>query len=234
MAQLPVNEESPAWLARKLLRAARVGSLATAADGQPFAALVTPATAPDLSILLWLSSLSEHTRQLMAAPRCAVLVSGTATGQNPQTAPRLTITGIAEQVDDPALKAHWLAVHPYAALYADFADFGLWRIAPVQANMVGGFARATRLRRADLSPDAAAVVAIAAAADDIMGHCNADHPDTLARIAGTNDAWRMVTVDVDGFDLCAGDIVRRIAFSAPVASAHDVRRELIRLSRAGR
>lgn len=231
MAQQPVTEEMPASQARKLLRAARVGSLATVADGQPFAALVTPATAPDLSVLLWLSSLSEHTRQLMVDPRCALLVCGTATEKNPQTAPRLTITGIAEQIGDDALKARWLAVHPYAALYADFADFGLWRIAPMQGNMVGGFARATRLRRADLTPDPASIAAIAAAADDIMGHCNADHPDALARIAGTGDAWRMVTVDVDGFDLCAGDVARRIAFAAPVASAHEVRRELIRLAR---
>lgn len=232
MAEKPEDAKAEQiWQARTLLRAARVGTLATAADGQPFAALVTPATAPDLAVLLWLSSLSEHTRQLMADPRCALLVTGAAEGPNPQTAPRLTITGIAAPVADDALKARWLAVHPYAGLYADFADFGLWRIAPVQGNMVGGFARATRLRRAELTPDADAVAAIAAAADDIMGHCNADHPDALTRIAGTDDNWRMVTVDVDGFDLAAGDVVRRIAFAAPAGNAHDVRRELIRLAR---
>lgn len=225
------------WQARCLLRAARVGTLATARDGQPFAALVTPATAPDFSVLLWLSSLSEHTRQLAAEPRCALLVSGAATETNPQTAPRLTLTGLAEQIDDPALKSRWLAVHPYAALYAEFADFALWRIAPLAANLVGGFARATRLRRADLAPDPAAVAAIAAAAPDIIAHCNADHPDALAAIAHGAGApighWRMVTVDVDGFDLTTGDTALRIAFSAPVATAQDVRRELIRLARAG-
>jgi len=58
------TEDSPAWAARKLLRAARSGTLATAIDGQPFASLVTPATAPDASVLLLLSDLSEHTRHL--------------------------------------------------------------------------------------------------------------------------------------------------------------------------
>src|SRR6202035_4843301 len=43
---------SPAGQARRLLRAARVGTLATSAGGQPFASLVTPACAPDLGILL--------------------------------------------------------------------------------------------------------------------------------------------------------------------------------------
>ena len=43
------------WEARKLLRASRAGTLATSAQGQPFASLVTPACAPDLSLLLLLS-----------------------------------------------------------------------------------------------------------------------------------------------------------------------------------
>src|ERR1700722_12428756 len=91
--------------ARCLLRSARVGTLATSAKGQPFASLVTPACAPDLSLLLLLSGLSEHTRHLVADPRCSVLVCGAADGANPQTAPRVTVTGIAEVADDPALKA---------------------------------------------------------------------------------------------------------------------------------
>ena len=100
------------WQARTLLRAARVATLATQTGGQPFTALVTPATAPDSSTLLLLSTLSEHTRHLMAEPRCALMVAGAATTENPQTAPRITVTGLAELAPDPALKARWLAVHP--------------------------------------------------------------------------------------------------------------------------
>src|ERR1700690_2823973 len=141
---------SSAFEARKLLRAARCGTLATAADGgQPFASLVTPACAADLSVLLLLSNLSEHTRHLRAEPRCSLLVSGTAEGANPQTAPRVTVTGVAEVADDPVLKARYLAVHPYASLYADFGDFHLWRVTPMAALFVGGFARAGRPRQAD-------------------------------------------------------------------------------------
>ena len=65
------------WQARRLLRAARVATLGTQTGGQPFTALVTPATAPDLSVLLLLSTLSEHTRHLAAEPRCALMVAGT-------------------------------------------------------------------------------------------------------------------------------------------------------------
>src|ERR1700754_3638766 len=112
--------ESPAWQARKLLRAARSGCLATVAKDQPFASLVTPACMPDGALLLLLSRLSEHTRHLVADPHCSVMVSGPPESANPQTTPRVTVTGVAEVVDDPSLKARYLAVHPYAAMYADF------------------------------------------------------------------------------------------------------------------
>jgi putative heme iron utilization protein len=208
--------------------------LATSIQGQPFASLVTPATAPDLAVLLLLSDLSEHTRHLRGDPRCSVLVCGTATGANPQTAPRATVTGLAETVVDAGLRARYLAVHPYAALYAGFGDFALWRIRPVNGLFVGGFARAARLRAADLTPDPAAVAAIAAAAAEIIAHCNADHPDAMAAIARAPGAWQMAGVDVDGCDLAQGERVVRVAWPAPVSDAGDVRRELIRLARAAR
>jgi len=230
--------EAPVWAARKLLRAARGGTLASATGGQPFASLVTPACAPDLSLLLLLSNLSEHTRHLREEPRCAVLVAGAPETENPQTAPRVTVTGLAAVLDDAALKARWLAVHPYGALYADFADFNLWRITPRGGLFVGGFARAHRLREADLAPDPAAVAAIVAAEAGIILHCNADHAGAMAAIGGAASgvagAWRMATADVDGCDLVLGERTLRVSWSAPVASPGAVRAELVRLAREAR
>ncbi len=228
------TEEFPAWAVRCLLRAARSGTLASSAAGQPFASLVTPACSPDLSLLLFLSDLSEHTRHLRGDPRCSMLVCGPAAEANPQTAPRVTITGLAEAIDDKALKARFLAVHPYATLYAGFADFRVWRIRPMAALFVGGFARAVRLRSADLTPDPDAVAAIVAAEADIVAHCNNDHPSALAAIAREPGDWRMVAADVDGCDLAQGERVRRIPWAAPVTSAGDIRSELARLAREAR
>jgi putative heme iron utilization protein len=228
--------------ARRLVRGAAAATLATSGEGTPFASLVTPATAADLSPLLLLSSLSEHTRHLRAEPRCSLLFLGAAESANPQTAPRVTVTGLAEMVpaeEVPALKARWLARHPYAALYADFGDFALWRIRPGGALLVGGFARATRLRLADLLPDPAAVAAIAAAEAEIMDHVNADHADAVAAIAtglhgGAEGAWRLVSVDTDGCDLALEETVLRHPWPAPVADADAVRAGLIRAAREGR
>jgi putative heme iron utilization protein len=226
-----LSATSAAFEARKLLRGAPVGALATVMEGQPFASMVTPACTPELSILLLLSDLSEHTRHLRADARCSLLVCGAAREPNPQTAPRLTVTGRAEPAPEAGLKARYLAVHPYAALYAGFGDFHLWRVQVMSALYVGGFARAVRLRTTELMPDAQAVAAIAAAEADIIAHCNTDHPGTMARIAGGGSGWRLTAVDVDGCDLVLGEKRRRVDWQAPVRTADEVRRELIRLAR---
>jgi hypothetical protein len=228
--------------ARKLIRAAASATLATSADGAPFASLVTPAAAPDLSLLMLLSSLSEHTRHLRAEPRCALLFCGTPETANPQTAPRVTLTGLAEPVPEaeaPALKARWLARHPYAALYADFADFSLWRVKPGGALLVGGFARAHRLKLAELLPDPAAVAALLAAERDILDHVNADHADAVAAIAqgllgGGPGVWRMAAADTDGCDLALQERVLRLPWPAPVTDADGVRKALILAARDAR
>ncbi len=229
--------QPPAREARLLLRAARAATLATTTDGQPFASLVTPTTAPDASILVLLSDLSEHTRHLRADPRCAIMVMGQPDGPNPQTAPRLTITGLAALEPGESLKSRWIALHPYAAFYAGFGDFNLWRIRPIGALFVGGFARAHRLRQPDLVAHAPA---IAEAEPGIIAHCNDDHPDALALIAtahghnppGTH--WTMATVDADGFDLVHDETVRRIPWPEPAATPNDVRKMLVDLARAAR
>lgn len=231
--------DDPGFEARRIIRAASAATLATQQEGQPFASLVTPACGPDLTPLLWLSTLSEHTRHLQREPRCALLFTGPAETANPQTAPRVTLTGLAEPVTDPSLKARWLARHPYAGLYAEFADFGLWRVTPLGALMVGGFARATRLRIGQLLPDPAAVAALAGAEAEIIAHVNAEHADALLAIAtgllgGAPGAWRITAVDVDGLDLACGDSVLRLAFAAPARDADSVRAELIRTARRAR
>ena len=101
-ARNPVANQ-PAREARALLRASRGGTLATQSDGQPFASLITPAAAPDGSVLMLLSGLSEHTRHLREEPRCSVLVAGAADGPNAVAAPppRRLPGRVGRQLADP-------------------------------------------------------------------------------------------------------------------------------------
>ena len=222
----------PAFAARCLWRAARAATLATQDGGQPFASLVTPAAAPDGSALLLLSSLAAHTRHLAAEPRCALMVAGVAEGGNPQTAPRLTVSGRAAPEHDPAWRAYWLERHPYAALYAGFTDFSLWRITPQTGHFVAGFARAATPTAAQLAPPPEAVAALAQAASRIIGHCNADHADALALLARAAGPARMIGVDADGFDVAAEDAVHRVPFDAPVSDGPGVQAAMVRLVQA--
>ena len=144
------QERNFAGQAAALLRGARSGMLATTEAGRPHAALVTPALGPDGHLLLLLSELSAHTRHLRAAPRCALLVTGTAAEENPQTAPRLSLRGTAHPTEDEAARAAYLKIHPYAELYAGFADFHLWVLKLEEAYYVGGFAAAASLQIAAL------------------------------------------------------------------------------------
>ena len=235
-------EPSPAVQARRVLRAARAGTLATAEGGQPFASLITPATMGDGSVLMLLSGLSEHTRHLRADGRCSVLVAGSAETANAQTAPRLTLVGTAAREDDAAAKARWVALHPYAAFYADLPDFTLWRLRPGRGTFIGGFARAFRLTGDELACDPAAVETIAAAEARVIEHCNDDHPDALDAIAAGHglggEGWRMVACDCDGFDLVRADEVRRIEWPLPAHGAVDgpgaIRAALVHLASAAR
>jgi putative heme iron utilization protein len=137
--------------ARNLLQAARVATLATAQDNFPYAALVTPAFPPQsFTPLLLLSEMSAHTRQLRLNPACALLVAGNAATENPQTAPRLCLTGKAAPSQDTADRETYLALHPYASLYADFADFSFWTVEIEAIQYVGGFAAAAKLDIAKL------------------------------------------------------------------------------------
>jgi hypothetical protein len=64
---------------------------------------------------------------------------------NPQTTPRLCLTGTATPIADPAARAIFLESHPYASLYVDFADFAFWRVFVTDAYYIGGFGAARRL-----------------------------------------------------------------------------------------
>ena len=165
----------------------------------------------------------------------------------PQTTPRVTLTGQAAPVDGPeaaALKARWLARHPYAALYADFADFALWRVRLGGALLVGGFARAVRLR---LGGAAARPGGGGGGGGGGGRHhrtrergprrCRGGHRGRPARPGPGRhgETWRLVAVDVDGADLAAGERVCRLHFCRPVASAEaSGRNSCERRGRAGR
>ncbi|CAA7617572.1 HugZ family protein [Magnetospirillum sp. UT-4] len=224
---------------RQVARAARKAALATVlaeSGGAPYASLVTVALDHDFAPILLLSGLADHSRNIAADARVSLLFDGTDGHPNPQTGPRVTLTGRAARSDDPRLKARFLARHPGAAMYADFGDFGFWRVEPERAHFVGGFARAVWFDAPfGLSP---AVADLAAAEADMLAHMNDHHADSVDRIARVHggaegSGWHLAGLDPDGIDLTREERFLRIAFPAPAEGAEAAKAALIALARGG-
>jgi putative heme iron utilization protein len=115
--------------------------------------MVAFAAEPDFGgLLLHLSRLAPHTRQLLADPRASLLVCEPDDGrEDAQTLARLTLAGSAAVVakGTPAFaagRALYISKLPAAAALFDFADFELFRLVPEGARYVGGFGRIYDLR----------------------------------------------------------------------------------------
>jgi hypothetical protein len=141
--------------ARGLLALARgsLGSLAER-DGRlyPFVSLVLPAQSADGEIILLLSDLSDHAKNLQRDARASLLMDGTLDLKEPLTGPRLTLLGeVQVSPDQQGDKARYLEVHPEAALYAGFGDFKLYRFRILEGLFVAGFGRIFRLKPEELT-----------------------------------------------------------------------------------
>src|SRR5476651_2187671 len=122
---------------RDLVRRLDKVALATAlpqANGQenvswPYASLVLVAVDHDLSPILLMSDLAEHSKAIAADNRVSLLFDGTGGLEQPLTGPRVSLLGRAAPTDEARLRARFLARHPDAAMYVDFGDFRFYRVA---------------------------------------------------------------------------------------------------------
>jgi heme iron utilization protein len=146
-----MNAEELATIA-VLIRSQRVAALGTLRNDGPFASMVAYAAEPNFGgLLLHLSRLAAHTRQLLAAPQSSLLICEPDDGRDDvQTLARITLAGIATPLpaasaEYPTARACYLARLPAATQLFDFPDFALFRFVPSEARYIGGFARAYTL-----------------------------------------------------------------------------------------
>jgi len=249
MAQVNKSSELPgkpeiAAAARALLRRAFKGTLATiqGGSGYPYASLITLATDPSGAPIFLISKLARHTANLAKDARASVLVDETSALADPLQGARLTLYGLAEPAAEEGVRQRFLARHPEAAFYADFPDFGFWRLKVEGAHYIGGFGRIFDLDASELLLPLAGAETLLEAEPGIVTHMNEDHTDAIELYATALDdaapgSWRMTGIDPEGFDLVLDGQARRILFAQPVATPAEARTELARLAteaRAGR
>lgn len=200
------DRQTTARAARRMIRCGLKGALATqeAATGTPYASMVLLATDAGCAPITLISTLARHTRNLVTEPAASLLIDLSNVAGDADSGGRISLLGRFERVDASAAKARFLARHPAAMGYAEFADFGFFRFAALSAHMIEGFGRIVPLSSADLA--APAVIAWGS-------------PDAEAlALADLKQRWPAVTgLDADGVDLRRGARVDRLDFETLIA-----------------
>lgn len=198
--------------ARTLASSVSTGSLCTLTlepPGYPYGSFVTFALAGGDPVFL-ISSLAEHTRNLLADPRASLLITEPGDG-DPLARARVTLLGPCTKIslgeEQAPARTAFLAAHPDAAYYFDFGDFSLFRLQVKALRYIGGYGRMSWVGSADwyaATPDP-----LAPHAASILAHMNADHVDTLAlycrAFSQAKDTTQAAMTGVDryGFEMSA-------------------------------
>jgi putative heme iron utilization protein len=243
----PIRHTSPqaARLAKTLMRTARFGALAVIEPNTqiPFVSRVAVATAMDGSPVILVSSLSTHTKGLLANPHCSLLLGEPGKG-DPLAHPRITLQCEAKVLDHSneagqIARARYLRRNPKAKLYADFGDFSFVKLSVKEASLNGGFGQAYRLTEDDLLLAATLASTFEQSEADVLQHMNNDHQSAVQAIGMATGPkpvkrWTMTGVDPEGVDLASADIVARAWFETAAESFDDVRPRLMELTAASR
>ena len=204
--------QDTALSARQLLRAHRYGALGTLSkkfEGHPFTSITPYLVDHDGSLLILISGLAEHTRNILNDARVS-LITHNQDDPHIQTQGRVTVVGHATlQHDRAGCGKRYLRYFPEAQTYYGMADFNFFRITPLAIRHIGGFgdihwvkAEQYRLPQHALMTEEEALLA----------ELNAAEPDA-------NRQW--IGVDCDGYDLKIDGKTQRRDFSEKVLNAAD-------------
>lgn len=187
-----VNPQTTARDARQLLRAHRYGALSTLSkkfDGHPFGSITPYLVDHDGSLLILISALAEHTKNIQHDPRVS-LITHNQEDAHIQTQGRLTVVGTAALETERELAGkRYLRYFPEAQTYYDMPDFQFYRIVPQALRYIGGFGdihwiKAERYR---VPPNT-----LAAEEDALLDRINAGRTAAQGQVIG---------IDCDGYDL---------------------------------
>ena len=226
---------SNARAARQMLRSHRYGALCTLSkkfNGHPFGSIVPYLVDRDGSLLILISSLAEHTRNIQLDPRVS-LVTHSQDSPDIQSQGRITLVGEAQPAAARVqIGKRYLRYFPESQNLFTMDDFSFYRIVPHTLRFIGGFGKIHWV-----SADSYLVppYPLTEQENDVVIHMNADHRDTLCHY------WKpfhqdaelkveMLGIDCDGFDLCADSKILRIDFAEEVLDAQQARRAFVSMA----
>lgn len=227
---------SSAREARQLLRAHRYGALSTLSkkfDGHPFGSITPYLVEHDGSLLMLISALAEHTKNILADPR-ASLITHNQDDPHIQAQGRVTVVGTAQHVAERDLAGkRYLRYFPEAETYFAMHDFQFYRIVPQAIRHIGGFGNIHWVKAEDY---AVASYTLAEHEDEVIAHMNADHQESMRHYCAhfhrhATQQVEMLGIDCDGFDVRADENVLRFDFPELVLDTQQARAALVAMSR---
>jgi putative heme iron utilization protein len=236
----PQADFDPRIAAKKLMREARSGALATLmrGTGDPYCSLVNVATAFDGAPLLLISKLAIHTKNVIADSRVSLMLDERKEG-DPLEGARVMLMGRAVVTADENDRRRYLARQPEADMLAGFADFAFYRIEISAAHLVAGFGRIVDLKPQDILVDPAGAEDLLAAEQRASAHMNEDHADACrlyaTKLYGAPDGdWRCAGFDPEGLELQNGRVALRVPFPQRVNGSGPLRAVLVEMTKQAR
>jgi putative heme iron utilization protein len=128
--------------ARRMLRAHRYGALGTLSKkfgGHPFASITPYLLDINGSLVILISTLAEHTKNIEYDQRVSLITHDQHDPQI-QTQGRVTVLGNAtRELNCDETSLHYLRYFPEAETYLAMSDFSFYRIHPIAIRYIGGF-----------------------------------------------------------------------------------------------
>ncbi len=225
--------------ARQILHAHRYGALCTLSkkfDGYPFGSITPYLADHDGSLLILISALAEHTKNIRHDPRVS-LITHSQDSPHIQTQGRVTVVGAAHLATDREHSGkRYLRYFPEAETYFAMHDFSFYRIVPLAIRYIGGFGNIHWVAAEDYSVLPCPLIE---QENEVISHMNTDHRDTMRdyclhfKQIEAMDV-EMLGLDCDGFDVRADTQVLRFDFAEEVWDAQHARKVLVKMEHDAR
>ncbi|MBI3479366.1 MAG: pyridoxamine 5'-phosphate oxidase family protein [Nitrosomonadales bacterium] len=209
--------------ARSMLRAHRYGALSTLSkkfDGHPFGSITPYLVDHDGSLLILISALAEHTKNIAHDPRVS-LITHDQRDPHIQTQGRVTVIGNAElEPNRERASLRYLRYFPEAQVYLAMQDFSFYRIRPIAIRYIGGFGKIHWINMEHYL--VAQADAFAKHEEELLAGANMKHQAALRNrlqqqhnIDETN--VRAIGFDCDGVDVRCDEQLWRLDFSGALS-----------------
>ena len=201
-----------------MLRAHRYGALCTLSkkfDGYPFGSVTPYLVDQDGSLLILISSLAEHSKNIRFDQRVS-LITHDQRDPHIQSQGRVTVVGHAQpEPNREQTGQRYLRYFPEAQTHLTLQDFSFYRIRPIAVRYIGGFGKIHWVDMEDYPVEQAGL--FAQQEEVLLTEINTQQQDRLRQIIqqqhGIDVTYaQAIGLDCDGIDVRCDERIWRLDF----------------------